>query len=154
TQAPLIVGDTVVAPGAFRVKVARPGAEKFELLVEGAGTAVEAGGDGGHAPAALGQAEAPHGKIGISLAPAQEQPDAELRAVALLVQFGSPQLTVPMTIVGTQPLKVKGFAALDVWKLPEAWLAKRLKEKKHSPVATLVRSGKVSNRESDRLNLM
>ena len=51
-------------------------------------------------------------------------------------------------------MKVKGFASLDVFKLPEPWLSKRLKEKKRSPVATLVRAGKVGNGESDRLNLM
>ena len=53
TTAPLIVGDSVVAPSAFRVQVARTGAEKFELLIEGAGTAVEAGGDDVHAPATM-----------------------------------------------------------------------------------------------------
>ena len=154
TTAPLIVGDSVVAPGAFRVKVGRPGAEKFELLIEGAGTAVEAGGDDVHAPATMTQAKTPNEKLEISLAPVKEQPDPELRALALLIQYGAPQLTVPMTIVGTQPMKVKGFAALDVFKLPEPWLSKRLDLKKHTPVATLVRSGKVGNGESDRLNLM
>jgi len=154
TTAPLIVGDSVVAPGAFRVQVARTGAEKFELLIEGVGTAVEAGGDDVHAPATMTQAKTPNEKLEISLAPVKEQADPELRALALLIQYGAPQLTVPMTIVGTQPMKVKGFAALDVFKLPEPWLSKRLDLKKHTPVATLVRSGKVGNGESDRLNLM
>jgi hypothetical protein len=154
TTAPLIVGDSVVAPGVFRVQVARTGPEKFELLIEGAGTAVEAGGDDVHAPATMAQAKVANDKLEISLAPVKEQPDPELRALALLVQYGAPTLTVPMTIVGTQPMKVKGFTALDVFKLPEPWLSKRLNLKKHTPVATLVRSGKIGNGESDRLNLM
>lgn len=154
TQAPLIVADGVIAPGVYRVQIARPGSEKFELLVEGAGSAVEAGGDDVHVPATMAQAKAPNEKLEIALAPVKEQPDPEQRALALRVQYGAPQLTVPMTIVGTQPMKVKGFASLDVFKLPEAWLSKRLDLKKHTPVATLVRSDKVGNGESDRLNLM
>jgi hypothetical protein len=162
TQAPLIAGDSVVAPGAYRVNVARPAKEKFELTIEGAGSAVDSGNADVLAPATLAQAKTPNEKLEIALAPApapapapaKDQTDAELRALNLSVQYGAPLLTVPLTIVGTQPMKVKGFAALDVFKLPEPWLSKRLKDKKHSPVATLVRSGKVGSGESDRLNLM
>jgi hypothetical protein len=154
TQAPLIAGDSVVAPGAYRVNVARPAKEKFELTIEGAGTAVDSGNADVLAPATLAQAKTPNEKLEIALAPAKEQTDAELRALNLSVQYGAPLLTVPLTIVGTQPMKVKGFTSLDVFKLPEPWLSKRLKDKKHSPVATLVRAGKVGNGESDRLNLM
>jgi hypothetical protein len=152
-EAPLITADTIVPPGVYRVNIARPQAEKFELTIEGAGSRMAAGGDDVRVPVTLEMLTKANDKLEIELQPAKEQPDAELKAFTFRLQFGSPCVTAPMRIAGTQPQKAKGFT-IDAFKLPEKWLGERLVLAKHTPVASLVRNGKAADGVPVRLNLL
>ena len=152
-EAPLITADTIVPPGVYRVNIARPSSEKFELTIEGSGRYMAAGGDDVKVPVALETSKKPNDKLEIALLPAKDQPDPELRAFTFQLQFGAPIVTATMSIAGTQPLKAKGFA-VDAYKLPAEWLGDRLLLAKHTPVASLVRSGKVPDGVPARLNLL
>jgi hypothetical protein len=150
----VITDQGVIAPGNYRVNLARPATDQFSLTIEGAGTWARADAPDVSAKAsAFEQAKKPNEKLEIAVAPAKEQPDAELRAVAFQIQYGAPVVTVPMTVVGVQTLAAKGFA-VDAFKIPADLLQKRLDAGDVTPVASLVRKGKPKEGEAARLNLM
>lgn len=149
----VITSEGIVAPGSYRVNLARTAAQEFALTVEGAGTWSAAGGADITSPGKFVEAKKPNEKLEIVCAAVKEQPDPELKSFELEIQFGVPVVTVPLTLVGTQTLAAKGFA-VDAFKLPSEALEKRLKAGKKSPIVSLVRKGKPKEGESARLNLL
>lgn len=151
-DAPLLADDSVVPPGAYRINVGRPSSEKFNLQINGAGSHVDEGRDDVVLAGTRHDAPKTNEKLELRLIPDKEQPDAELRKLSLLVQFGIPELEIPMTIVGTQSLKAKGLT-LDAFKIPEKFLLERLGSQKHTPVALVVRAG-ASKDVPEKMNLL
>lgn len=135
TQAPLIAGDAVVAPGAYRIQLSRPQSQRFELVVEGAGRRVGASEDVALEGKLREQAR-PGSKLELALEPAGEASDAELKALELSILFGVPRVDVPFTVVGSTKSKASGVA-IDGFDLPAAWLDERLKRTQRAPIATL-----------------
>ena len=152
-ETPLIAGDFGVAPGVYRTNIARQTKDQLELTIEGAGTRLAAGGDNVSVPLKLEILPKPNDKLEIELAPAKEQPDPELRAFTFRLQFGAPCVTAPISIVGSAPVKAKGFGGA-AFKLPAKWLDERLKLAKHTPILTLERSGKVPDGVPEQMNLL
>lgn len=149
----LVAGDDVVAPGTYRVNLARPGAQDFALTIEGAGTWTLADAPDFTAPGTFAEAKKPNEKLEIVCSAAKEQPDAELRALTYEIQYGAPIVTVPVAIVGTQSQAVRGFT-LDAFKVPAELLKKRLEGGKTTAVASLVRKNKPKEGEAARLNVL
>ena len=169
-EAPLVADNFVIPPGVYRVNLARPEAQKFELTIEGAGSGLAAGGDDVKAPATYGDAKkanealellfevaaaapAPPSATGGALVEPTLANDPEAKPLQLVIQFGAPRVVVPLTIVGTQPLKAKGFA-VDAFKFEERWLGRRLELAKATPILSLTRSGKLPDGVPARLNLL
>jgi hypothetical protein len=135
TGVPLISDDSAVAPGSYRVQLLHSAAKQFDLLVEGAGRGVSAE-ESVTFKGGLADAKQPSSKLEVSLAPFGEQPDKELRPLVFTAVFGSPQVSVPFTIVGSATKKASG-ATVDWFKLPADWTAKQWKGSRKVPVATL-----------------
>lgn len=141
TGAPLVAGELVVPPGSYRIQLLRPGAEAFELVVEGAGrgaggTSLSGSGDSIHLPGKLATAKPPSKVLEVALAPTGEGADKELRAAEFGVTFGAPRVDVLFDVVGTISKK-GGGATIDGFKFPAEWLEKRLKSSAKTPVAAL-----------------
>lgn len=150
-DAPLLTADSVVPPGAYRVNLGRPSAEQFNLQIDGPGSCVDEGRDDIVVAGKRHDASKANDKLELRLSPEKEQPDAELRRFALVIQFGIPQVEIPLTIVGSQSTKAKGVT-LESFKIPEKVLDDRLAAQKHTPVAALVRTG--SKEIPERMNLL
>lgn len=152
-DAPLLAGESVVPPGAYRVNLGHPSAEQFNLQINGSGSQVDEGRDDIVIAGKRHDASKANEKLELRLSPEKEQPDNELRRLSFVVQFGIPEVEIPITIVGTQSRKAKGFT-LDAFKIPEKLLNERLAAKKHTPVAALVRADKGSKEVPERMNLL
>ena len=136
-EAPLLVGDSVVLPGTFRAQLARRSENGFALQIMGGGRLVGVG-DNAEIDGKLDAVKTATKTLEIAFAPRDEQGDAELRALDCLITFGSPRVTVPLTMAGAITKK-GGGATIDGFKLPVQWLDKRL-ESLPSPVATVTLS--------------
>ena len=152
-DAPLLTADSVVPPGAYRVNLGRPSAEQFNLQINGPGSHVDEGRDDIVVAGKRHDASKANDKLELRLTPEKEQPDAELRRLSLVVQFGILQVEIPLTIVGTQSTKAKGLT-LEAFKIPEKTLNERLAARKHTPVAALGRADKGSKDVPERMNLL
>lgn len=149
----LVAGDGVVAPGTYRVNLARPGQKDFALTIEGAGSWTLAALPDVSAPGTYSEAKKPNDKLEIFCSADKTQPDAEMRALNYEIQFGSPVITVPVTIVGTTSQAAKGFT-LDAFKFPSELLKNRLEAGMTTPVLSLARKQKPRDGEPARLNLL
>lgn len=137
TEAPLITADGVIPPGWFRASIGRPDEQRLALKLDGAGRWMAVGGDDVLLDGKLSFADPPGKALAITLREATEQPDPQLRGLALAVEFGAPRLTVPLTVVGGTAKKAGG-ATVTWFKLPRAWLEQRLELAKLTPIATVV----------------
>lgn len=136
-ETPLIHGDGVVAPGTYRTQLARRSEQGFALTIEGGGRIV-GGGDNAEIDGKLATVKTATKTLEIAFAPRDEQGDAELRALDCVITFGTPRVTVPLTITGAITKK-GGGAAIDGFKLPAEWLGRRLGGLP-TPVATVTLS--------------
>lgn len=139
---PVLAGEQLLAPGAYRVQLQRSGESSCDLLANGSGKALGGGADG-KVGGKLGKASKPAKKLDLAWAKggaavAGNQP------AKLVLQFGDVEWQGEVTIVGNKPLTVPGWK-LAVFTLPAALLAAR--DKTAVPVAVLSR-GKDKDQEN------
>jgi len=136
-ETPLIYGDGVVSPGTYRAQLARRTEQGFALTIEGGGRLVGSG-ENADVEGKLDSVKTASKALEIALAPRDAQGDAELRALDCVITFGTPRVTIPLTITGAVTKK-GGGAAIDGFKLPADWLGRRLGGLP-TPVATVTLS--------------
>ncbi len=129
---PLLAGDAVIAPGAYRLSFLHAAEMAGALMAAGSGHALDATGDG-RIDGKLGVAKKPTKNLAIewrkngALA-AGSQP------VHIVVQFGPDEWVGEATLVGNKPFTVPGWKAV-LWQFAAA----RLESGLPTPVATLTR---------------
>lgn len=137
---PLIAGDSIVAPGAYRVQLQRSAQEACALLVNGSNLALGPTGDG-RVEGKLGKAGKPTKKLDIQWrknggAAGGNQP------AQIVVQYGTDEWVGDVVLAGHQPAAVAGFK-IAVFQIPAA----RLESGAATPVATFQKG-------DDRWNLV
>ncbi|MSR46833.1 MAG: DUF2911 domain-containing protein [Planctomycetes bacterium] len=138
-EAPLLIeGQEVIAPGRYRAQLSRRAEDQFDVTIEGGGRLVGAGDNAelkGNLDAATTTGKTTGKTLEMKFDVAVEQPDAELRKLALIITFGGPRVTAPATLIGTITKK-GGGAAIDGFKLPAEFVIKRL-DLLPTPIATV-----------------
>lgn len=139
---PVLAGESVLAPGTYRVQLQRSGESNCDLLANGSGKALGSSSDG-KVGGTLGKAGKPAKKLDLAWAKggaavAGNQP------AKIVLQFGDVEWQGEVTIVGNKPVTVPGWK-LAVFTLPAALLAAR--DKTAVPVAVLSR-GKDKDQEN------
>jgi hypothetical protein len=137
TELPLLAGDTLVAPGSYRVAVFREQADTLFLRLAEAAKARTASGDE-FLRGELARADKPNDRLAIdwtTKAKGKGEQDF-VRATTVDVRFGAHRLTVPVTLVGARPAKVPGWK-IDVFTIPADVLKERIGRGLLTPVAAL-----------------
>ncbi len=128
---PVIAGDTVLAPGTYRIQLQRNGETSCAILANGSGQALGTTKDG-QVNGQLGKAAKPTKKLAIDWvkngAPVHGNQPAKIA-----LQFGDVEWLGEVTIVGNKTANLPGWK-LAVFTLPAAILAARDK----TPVAVAV----------------
>jgi hypothetical protein len=151
-QVPVCAGDTVVAPGSYRIEVLRKTEKEFALLLRGAGAAIAGSGDLAMA-GEFAAAPKPNDKLNIDWIPADKPAkDAANLDSRIKVQFGAHLLTVSATVLGQKQVKVRGYT-VDVFSIPAELLQARLDKSLPTPVAT-VRSATATKKNAPFWNLV
>jgi hypothetical protein len=149
TAMPVLAGDAIVPPGAYRVKLVRSAEQAFAITVEGA----DQGKAGLNLAGDFKSMGKPKDQLAITWSPSEAKADEKQnRAASLIVQFGTYQLTVPALLIGTHGTKVRGWD-IDAFTFPAAEVEKRLDGGRAIPVAAFRRSGKHDRKEPDSFNL-
>lgn len=139
-ELPLLAGDTMVAPGSYRLQLVRTAADACALLVNGSELALAAAGDA-HLPGTLAKATKPTKKLDIQwrkkgAATAGNQP------AQIVVSYGADEWTGDVIVLGHQPVALPGWKIV-LFEVPAA----RLEAGTPTPVATFQRG-------DDRWNLV
>lgn len=140
---PLLAGDTVVAPGAYRVQLRRTGENLCQMVAEGSSKALGSGEDFA-VVGALGKAAKPSKKLVIEWAKHGAAVQGNQPAKVVL-QFGDAEWQGEVTVVGSKTVTVGGWK-LTVFSLPAERLAAR--DQRPVPVAVL------SRKEDENWNLI
>lgn len=149
---PLVAGDTIAAPGSYRVKIFRPAEDQLQLLLEGSGYAL---GMEGANLAFDGTIVEPQGKPSKKLEiawtkPAAKKPNCES---TLEVRFGETGLDVPVMALATMAQKGKSFTA-TAFAWPSDVVNSRAKRSQPTPIAVVRPKRKPKNDEPDGYNLV
>lgn len=136
TEVPILSGDTVIAPGAYRVAVSRKEENGLYLNLSEALRALSAAGDEDLKGTLT--TDKPNKELVVEwTSPAKGKGEKEsVRESTVRVQFGPSVLSVPLTIVGSHSLKVAGWT-VDVFTIPAELLKKRMEKGVMTPVASL-----------------
>jgi hypothetical protein len=131
-ELPLVAGDSVIAPGSYRVSMLRTDELAAALTTAGSGKALAATGEG-RIDGKLGKAPKPTKSLDIQwrkkgAVVAGSQP------AQIVVQFGIDEWVGDVTLVGNKPFAVPGWKAV-LWQFPAA----RLETGLPTPVATFTR---------------
>jgi hypothetical protein len=118
---PLVAGDKVIAPGAYRVQLQRTGETTAELLANGSGRALGGNGDG-QVPGQIGKAGKPAKKLAVEWrkkgAAAHGNQPAQVA-----VQFGEHEWLGDVTVIGGKELKLGGGWKAVAFTVPAEVLA-------------------------------
>lgn len=129
---PLLAGDSIVAPGHYRVNLQRTGDTTCALMVNGSGLAMAATGDG-RIDGNLGKAQKPVKKLDIQWRK-KGAAVAGNQGAQIVVQFGPDEWVGDATAIGHKPITLPGWKAV-LFLIPTA----RLEAGLPTPVATLSR---------------
>lgn len=133
-QMPILAGDTVLAPGEYRVSMLRTDATHCEIVAHGSRHATGASGDA-RVAGQLGVTGKPSKKLVIEWGKAAGAAAAN-QAAQLVVQFGENEWKGDVTLAGGKAAALPGWK-LVVFTLPAAAVDAR--DKAPVPVATLSR---------------
>lgn len=126
---PILVGDTWIAPGHYRIRLRRESESQCVLVPEGAELAL-GGSSPIHIQGELGKPKQPAKKLAIELAK-QGAADAGNQPAALLIRYGADEWRADLQILGHKTLPVTG-GKLAAFSVPAARL-----EQGPVPIATL-----------------
>lgn len=129
---PLLAGESIVAPGHYRVNLQRTGEATCALMVNGSGLAMAATGDG-RIDGPLGKAQKPAKKLDIQWRK-KGAAVAGNQGAQIVVQFGPDEWVGDATAIGHKPIALPGWKAV-LFLIPTA----RLEAGLPTPVATLSR---------------
>ncbi|MBL8755732.1 MAG: hypothetical protein JNK15_20720 [Planctomycetes bacterium] len=129
---PLLAGDSVVAPGAYRIGLERTAETKAALTIAGTGLAVLGTGDG-RIDGVLGKASKPSKKLDVQWRKKGNSADGG-QPVQIVVTFGPDEWVGEATLLGGEAFTAQANKGV-VWTLPAALLASG----KALPVGQLVR---------------
>lgn len=129
---PLLAGESMIAPGSYRVQLQRTGEAACSLLVNGSGLALAEAGDG-KIEGALGKAGKATKKLDIQwrkkgAAAGGTQP------AQIVVQFGPDEWVGDMAAIGNKPIQLQGWKIV-LFQVPIA----RLEAGTPTPVATFTK---------------
>ncbi len=125
---PILVGDTWLAPGHYRVNLQREDESKVVLVADGSGDAV-GGGTGVRMPGKLGKTQKPAKKLAIEFAKAGA-PVGGNQPAQVVLQFGADEWRGDLLVLGGKTVSLPG-GKLSVFSVPAANL-----EKGAVPIAT------------------
>ncbi len=131
-EMPLLAGDTMVAPGAYRIGLQRTGDSTASLTVAGSGLGLLATGDGQIA-GKLGKAEKPSKKLDIQWRKQGEAVHGN-QPVRLTVTFGADEWIGDAVLLGGEAFAVLPSKGI-LWTVPAA----RLAADAATPVGQMVR---------------
>jgi hypothetical protein len=151
TDLPLVAGDSVLAPGVYRVNIARPGEKEFALNFDFAGSALGTSGSVGFTGEPV-KLDKPASKLEIAFAPAGKD-DPHAKPAKVTVNFSTHKLEIPVTVVGFKSSKA-GDWALDVFTYPKDVLTKRLADGAATPLASIRRADPNDNRKTLAYNVV
>lgn len=130
-QMPALLGDKVVPPGEYRLRLQRLDEKKCAVVVQGSHLVV--GGEDLRIDGELGKTNKPSKKLAIDFDKGASKDKVTL-PVQLKVQFGETEWKGALALVGSKTSKVGGYQ-LTVFALPAAAVAAR--DKAPAPVAVL-----------------
>jgi hypothetical protein len=131
-ELPLLAGDTMVAPGAYRIGMQRTGEDKAAITLAGSGLALLATGDG-RIDGQLGKASKPSKKLDIQWRKQGNAKDGN-QPVQIVVTFGPDEWIGEATLLGGEAFAAQANKGV-VWTMPAA----RLAAGTATPVGQLVR---------------
>lgn len=135
TDLPILSGAALLAPGSYRVDVARPGEKDLSLRLSTAAAALGLGGASVDLPGTVGKLDKPAKKLAVQFTAAgKDEPHA--KPAKVVVEFGADKLEVPMTVVGFKASKA-GDWGVDVFTYPKDVLEKRLADGFPTPLAAV-----------------
>ncbi len=140
-QMPALLGDKVVPPGEYRLRLQRLDEKKCAVVVQGSHFLL--GGEDLHIDGELGKTGKPSKKLAIDFEKGASKDKITL-PVQLKVQFGETEWKGGLSLLGSKTSKV-GAYQLTVFALPAAAVAAR--DKVPAPVAVL-------NKGDDNWNVM
>lgn len=152
TALPIVQGDTVVAPGSYRVNIARPAEDKIQLVINGGG--MPTGGADASFPGKLGKQKKPTKKLNLAWAKDKKAKAGKfVNACFLHVNFGKDRLSMPMRVVAPTKQKAKGYQAMS-FNYPADWLKKQMDADKSTPILSLVPKKKPKKGQPTGFNLI
>jgi hypothetical protein len=156
TELPLLAGDNPLPPGGYGVNIYRAGETDLRLNIGGgAGAGVQFPGELSEPKKKtkklqLTWLKSPPRKKG-EAADASARKSAGLKTCCLRVDFGRHRLDIPVTVVGAESHRVRGFTALS-YTFPLKFLKDRLATKE-TPLLSLI-PRKVKRGEAPGFNVM
>jgi hypothetical protein len=137
TDMAILIGDQVVVPGSYRLKVARPGAEEFALQIDGGSVGESPKGEPAavYAKAETAKPDKATKALDITFK-TNGKATAGLQPAKVTVTFGENRIAAELSLVGTKSQKSGGYT-LDAFLLPADVLEKRLAENKPTPLLSI-----------------
>jgi hypothetical protein len=145
TEMALLLGDRVVVPGSYRVKVARQGPEDFALQLDGGSLGEAPQGSPGpvHAKAELKKPDKPSKVLEVTFK-ADGKSTNGIQQAKVTIVYGENQIVAPVSLVGTKSQKAGGWT-VDGFTLPAELVEKRVAEKPIPVAAFKKESGEKKN---------
>ncbi len=147
TDVPVSAGDTVIAPGAYRVNVVRDGEQEFALNIDGAGFGLgerSSPDSAGYFRGKYGTAAKPEDALAIAIQPQTKTSDPG-QDVEVRIRFGPHTIDVPATLAGVRTQKAAPWT-IDEFHLASDLVLKRVDGALLTPVAALRRPDPADNK--------
>jgi hypothetical protein len=137
TDMPLLVGDQVVVPGSYRLKIARQAEKDFSLQIDGGslGQAPQAPPAAVYAKAEMLKPAKPSKALEVTFK-TDGKPNETVQPAKVTVTYGENQVAAALSLVGTKSQKAQGWT-VDAFSLPSDVVEKRLGEGRSIPVLAL-----------------